>query len=395
MTLPSLHLLPGQDRRLRAGHPWVFANEVRMDEAARALAPGGLVRLMDARHQFVGLAHANPHSLIVARVLTRQRQATVDRAFLDRRLARALQIREQLYDAPYYRLVHAEADGLPGLVVDRLGGVLVAQLNTAGMSRMEEPLLDALQELLAPRAVVLRNDSPARGLEGLPSAVRVARGTLEPPIEIAENGLTFLVDPLEGQKTGWYYDQAENRAFAARLVAEGRRVLDLYSYSGGFALAALQAGARDALVVDRSQASLDLAAQSAERNGLGGRLELRRAEGFAAIDELTEARRHFGLVIADPPSFVKSRRELNQGLRGYRKLARGATALVAEGGFLVIACCSHHVGAAAFADEVRKGLRDAGRPARLLRESGAGPDHPTHPALPESAYLKCLFYALD
>ncbi|HET6520573.1 MAG TPA: class I SAM-dependent rRNA methyltransferase [Geminicoccaceae bacterium] len=395
MTLPKLHLLSGQDRRLRAGHPWVFANEVRMDDAARALPPGGLVRVIDARDQFVGLAHANPHSLIVARVLTRQRQATVDRAFLERRLTRALQIRERLYGAPFYRLVHAEADGLPGLVIDRFGDVLVAQLNTAGMSRMEEPLLDALRELLAPRAVVLRNDSPARTLEGLTSEVRIARGTLEPPLEIVENGVTFLVDPLQGQKTGWYYDQAENRAFAARLVAEGQRVLDLYGYGGGFALAALGAGARDALVVDRSEASLDLAARSAERNGFADRCELRRAEGFAAIEELTEGRRHFGLVVADPPSFVKSRKDLNQGLRGYRKLARGAAALVAEGGFLVIACCSHHVGAAAFADEVRRGLRDAGRPARLLRQSGAGPDHPTHPALPESAYLKCLFYALD
>ena len=282
-------------------------------------------------------------------------------------------------------------------MIDRFGDVLAVQLNTAGMSRMEEPLLDALQELLAPRAVVLRNDSPARELEGLEPEVRVAKGAVEPPVEVNENGLTFLADPIEGQKTGWYYDQAENRAFAARLVAEGQRVLDLYGYSGGFALAALQAGARDALVVDRSQASLDLAARSAERNGLAGRLELRRAEGFAAIDELTEGegRRRFGLVVADPPSFVKSRKELNQGLRGYRKLARGAAALVTEGGFLVIACCSHHVSAAAFADEVRRGLRDAARPARLLHEAGAAPDHPTHPALPESAYLKCLVYALD
>lgn len=392
---PTLHLLPGQDRRLRTGHPWVFANEVRMDEAARGLEPGSLVQLVDARDQFVAWAHANPHSLIVARVLTRQRQATVDEAFLHRRLARALQVRERLYaGTPYYRLVHAEADFLPGLVVDRFGDVLAVQLNTAGMTRLEAPLLAALDALLAPRAVVLRNDSPARELEGLEPEVRVAKGAVEPPVEVDENGLTFLADPIEGQKTGWYYDQADNRAFAARL-ARDQRVLDLYSYSGAFALAALRGGAREALAIDRSERSLELAVASAERNGLAESLRTERAEAFAAIDALSGDRQRFGVVVADPPSFVRSKRELNQGLRGYRKLARGAAALVAEGGFLAIACCSHHVSAAAFADEVRRGLRDAARPARLLHEAGAAPDHPTHPALPESAYLKCLVYALD
>jgi 23S rRNA (cytosine1962-C5)-methyltransferase len=213
-------------------------------------------------------------------------------------------------------------------------------------------------------------------------------------VELVENDLTYLADPLGGQKTGWYYDQRDNRAFAARL-ARGGRVLDLYSYSGGFAIAVAAAGAREVLAIDRSQGGLQLALASAERNGLTGALRTERQDGFAALDALAADKQRFDLVIADPPAFVKSKRELKPGLRGYRKLARACGALVAEAGFLVIACCSHNVPAEAFADEVHRGLRDAGRGARLLRQSGAGPDHPGHPALPESGYLKCLFCALD
>jgi 23S rRNA (cytosine1962-C5)-methyltransferase len=394
MGYPRLNLLAGQDRRLRAGHPWVFSNELQMDAAAKALPPGEVVCLFTADGRPLALAQFNPHSLIAARVVTRNKDAVIDTRFLERRLARALRLREKLYERPFYRLVHAEADGLPGLVVDRFADVLVCQLNSAGTARLEEPLLDALQSVLAPRAVVLRNDSPVRELEGLALETRVASGEVEAPIELVENGLTYLADPLAGQKTGWYYDQRDNRTFAARL-AQGGRVLDLYSYSGGFAVAAAAAGASAVLAIDRSQSGLDLARASAERNGLAGLLTTERQDGFAALDALAADRQRFDLVIADPPAFVRSKRELKPGLRGYRKLARACGVLVAEAGFLVIACCAHNVPAEAFADEVHRGLRDAARGARLLRHAGAGPDHPGHPALPESGYLKCLFCALD
>jgi 23S rRNA (cytosine1962-C5)-methyltransferase len=206
--------------------------------------------------------------------------------------------------------------------------------------------------------------------------------------------VTFLIDPLEGQKTGWYYDQRDNRAFLARL-ARDQTVLDLYSYSAGFGLQAAAAGATHVLAIDRSQLGLDLARAGAERNGLAARLEVTREDAFAALDRLATEKRRFGIMVADPPAFVRSKKELNQGLRGYRKLARTCGPLVSEEGILAIACCSHNVPEEAFADEVRRGLRDAGRGGRLLRRSGAGPDHPSHPALPESAYLKCLIYALD
>jgi 23S rRNA (cytosine1962-C5)-methyltransferase len=394
MRHPEVHLLPGQDKRLRAGHPWVFSNEIRMDAAAKALPPGEVVALVSAERKALALAQFNPHSLIAARVLTRNPATRIDAAFLARRLARALRLRERLFQAPFHRLVHAEADGLPGLVVDRFGDAVVCQLNSAGMARLEGELLEALDQTLAPRVVVLRNDSPVRELEGLETEVRLAKGTLDGPVALEENGLVFRADLVEGQKTGWYYDQRDNRAFAARL-ATGLSVLDLYSYSAGFGLAAAAAGAASVLAIDRSQLGLDLALASAQQAGLADRLEVDRADVFGALDRLATERRRFGLVIADPPAFVKSRKDLKPGLRGYRKLARAAATVVADEGFLGIACCSHNVPAEDFAEEVRRGVRDAARGGRILRLAGAGPDHPGHPALPETSYLKCLFYALD
>jgi 23S rRNA (cytosine1962-C5)-methyltransferase len=393
MRYPSIHLLPGQDRRLRAGHPWIYSNELRMDAAAKALPPGAPVCVIASEGRPLALALFNPHSLIAARVITRNKDATIDAAFVERRLARALRLRERLFDLPHYRLVHAEADGLPGLVVDRFGDVAVVQLNSAGMAGLEAAILEALDRLLAPRTVVLRSDSPVRELEGLAQEVRIAKGSLDGPVELLENGVTFLIDPLEGQKTGWYFDQRDNRAFVARL-ARDQTVLDLYSYSAGFGLQAAAAGAKSVLALDRSQLGLDLAMASAERNDLAERLEVTREDAFA-LERLAADKRRFGIVVADPPAFVRSKKELKPGLRGYRKLARACAALVAEEGILAISCCSHNVPEDAFADEVRRGLRDAGRGGRLLRRAGAGPDHPSHPALPESAYLKCLVYALD
>jgi 23S rRNA (cytosine1962-C5)-methyltransferase len=393
MRYPAIHLLRGRDRRLRAGHPWIYANEIRMDEAAKAIAPGSVVTLVQEDRE-LALAHFNPHSLIAARILTRNQGATIDAAFYERRLARALRLRERLFDRPYYRLVHAEGDGLPGLVVDRFEDVLVCQLNTAGMARAEGALIEALDRRLAPRVVVLRNDSPVRELEGLQPEVRLATGTLDGPLEVVEGDLTFLADPLEGQKTGWYFDQRENRAFTARLV-RGQRVLDLYSYSGGFALAAAAGGAEQVLAVDRSQPGLDLALASAERNALADRVAIRRQEAFAALDQLASEKQRFGVVVCDPPAFVKSKRELKSGLHGYRKLARGAAGLLVEEGVLVIACCAHNVPLEALAEEVWRGVREAGRGGRLLRQAGAGPDHPSPPSLPESTYLKCLAYTVE
>ena len=391
---PAVLLLPGGHRRIEAGHPWVYSNEVQMDPATKALTPGALVTLKRADGRPLGAAMFNPHTLLAARLLDRDWARPIGRRFLLRRLERALKLRERLYRAPYYRLVHAEADGLPGLVVDRFGPVLAIQTNTAGMALLQPLVIDALKSLLAPEAIVLRDDSPARALEGLDSEVRVALGRIDGPVTVEENGAVFGVDILTGQKTGWFFDQRDNRAFVAALCGEAR-VIDLYCYSGGFAVAAALGGAASVTAIDRSEGALALAARAAERNGVAGICEFRRAEVFAEAAARAGAGERFDVVIADPPAFARSKRDVPAATRGYRKLARLAGGLAAPGGFVFLASCSHNVAAAEFAEAVRRGLADAGRTGRILREAGAAADHPVHPALPESAYLKSLTLALD
>ena len=390
----SVRLLPGLGKRFRSGHPWVYSNEIRMDEAARAIAPGSVVRIVDDGGTMLACATFNPHSLIAARHLDPDPECIIDAGFIALRLRRALGLRERLYDGPYYRLVHAEADGLPGLVIDRFGDCFVCQANTAGAEGLMPTIVGALRATFAPRGIVLRGDSPVRALEGLPSAVSCVGETPDATVPVLEGAARFLADPLHGQKTGWFYDQRDNRAFMARL-AKGLSVLDVYCHGGGFGVTALLAGAREALFVDSSEPALKLAAGAAALNGCADRARFVRAEAFRDLEDRARNGERFGMVVADPPSFVKSRRDLAVGARGYRKLTRLAAALVDGGGFLFIASCSHLVDVPTFADQVRRGLHDARRDGRVIHTAAAGPDHPVHPALPESAYLKALVLQLD
>ncbi len=391
---PVVRLSVGRSKRVRLGHPWVYSNEIEMTEATKRLAPGTIAELVDAGDERLGVVTFNPHSLIAARLMSRDPGAAIDVGFVEARLAAALALRGALYETPHYRLVHAEADGLPGLIVDRFGDVFVVQLNNAGMDRLSREIAVALETLFKPRAVVLRRDGAVRTLEGLTRVEPELIGTLDGPIETIEGGVRFLADPLHGQKTGWYFDQCDNREFAARL-ASGRRVLDAYCHTGGFALRAAAAGASGVVALDSSESALALARQAAVLNGLEARVEFEAGEAFGALAAQAKAGARYGLVIADPPSFVKNKKEIAPALRAYRKLTRLSATLVEPGGFLVVASCSHHVETMAFLTELHAGLRDAGREGRLLRVAGAGPDHPSHTALPESAYLKCAALALD
>ena len=393
--LPELRMLPGRHKRLRDGHPWAFSNEIAMDAAARALPPGGRVRLVSANGEFLAIAGFNPRTLIAARVLSRVAEPPPMRALLAGRLRAALALRERLHPGGFYRLVHAEADGLPGVVVDRYGDVLSVQLNAALAEAMREDLLAALDEVLSPRRVVLRNDSPSRALEGLALVVEEARGGAgDGPVELRENGARFLADLGEGQKTGWFFDQRENRARVAAL-ADGARVLDAYCYAGGFGVLAACRGASEVVLLDRSERALALAMSAAGLNGVEARCRALRGEAFAELERLAAAGERFDVVVADPPAFVKSKKDLGAGARGYRKLARLAGSLVAPGGLLFVASCSHHVDVPLFAEQVARGLDDAARAGRILCTSGAGADHPVHPHLPESAYLKAQLFQLD
>ena len=305
--------------------------------------------------------------------------------------ARTLALRTVIYDKPFYRLVHAEGDGLPGLTIDRFGDVLVAQITTAGMEALLVPLQMALEDLLAPAAIILRNDAPARALEGLEPYVRSLKGDAG-RIAVEENGVRYFSDVGQGQKTGWYYDQRDNRAFIAAL-AKDKTVLDAYSYSGGFGIAAAKAGAKDVICLDSSAPALALAEDSAAANRVSIRAV--KADVFEEMERLAAAQEKFDIVVADPPPFVKSKKDLEPGARAYRKLARLAADVTAPGGLLMLASCSHNIPADRFATECAMGIMRGGRRAALIRSAGAGPDHPVHPMLQESAYLKSLVYALD
>ncbi len=392
---PEIRLLAGRQKRVRAGHPWVYANEVSMSDGAKALPPGGVVTLVDDAGGRLGTATFNPRPLICGRILSRNPDAAIDADFFARRLRRALALRESLYPAPFYRLAWSEADGLPGLVLDRYGDLCVAQINTAGMERLAGALREALSEIVAPCCVILRNDTPARALEGLESEVRVHGAAPTAPVPVEENGLRFLCDPRAGQKTGWFYDHRENRARAARLGRSGRTVLDAFCYLGGFGIQAAAAGAGEVTLLDRSAAALALAAESAALNGVAARCRFVEGDALDTLAAFADDGRRFDIVVVDPPAFVRSRKSLASGLKGYRKLFRLAARLAAHGGFLFAASCSHHVDREMFAQTLRASLRDAGRCGRILYGGGAGPDHPVHPYLPESAYLKCALINLD
>ncbi|MCP5411768.1 MAG: class I SAM-dependent rRNA methyltransferase [Alphaproteobacteria bacterium] len=382
---------PRAGKRIRAGSPWIFANELRMDAAAKAIAPGSIVNVRGFDGQGFGTGYFNPHSLIAVRLLADDCDVTIDAEFMAARLGRALALRDALYDKPYYRLVHAEGDGLPGLVIDRFDDTLTVQTGTAGMERLQPVILAALEKLLSPRTVILRNDAPSRALEGLEADVRVLKGEGR-RIQLEENGVRYFADLAEGQKTGWYYDQRDNRAFIAAL-AKGKSVLDAYSYAGGFGIAAAKACAREVICLDSSAPALALAEESARANAV--KIQAVRADVFEELERLGGRGETFDIVLADPPPFVKSKKDLEAGARAYRRLARLAASVTAKNGLLMVASCSHNIGMDRFAAECAAGLQRTGRRAALIRQAGASPDHPVHPMLPESAYLKALVYALD
>lgn len=389
----ALRLKPGGDRRLLTGHPWIYSNEIDMTAETKALSPGSLVTVLRTDGKALGTALFNPKPLISARILSRDPQAKIDSGFLRQRLQRALDLRQRLIAVPHYRLAHAEADGLPGAVIDRYGDTIVIQAAGAGMERLAEPLAEALDSLISPKAILMRGDGPAREMEGLPAYSRMLKGEIDGPVPVVEYQAQFLADPREGQKTGWFFDQRDNRALVARF-AKDRRVLDLYSYMGGFAIQSALAGASSVLAVDRSELALRTAAAAAAQNKVDTRFASEKAEVFEYL-EATADKGSYDIVVADPPAFVKSKKDLNQGARGYRKLARLAAARVAPGGILFIASCSHNMPVDEFGAQVARGLNDTGRQGRVLFQSFAAPDHPVHPALPESAYLKALTLQLD
>jgi 23S rRNA (cytosine1962-C5)-methyltransferase len=411
--MPVLRLKRNEDRRLQAGHLWVFSNEVDTQQTPLdKLKPGGLVRVLAHNDRALGLAYANPASLITARLL--ETWTVPDARWFEARLRRALALRERLYSEPYYRAVYGEADGLPGLVIDRYGERCVAQIGTAGMELLKRHIRVAAERVFECETLIFKNDGSARELEGLPSYVEVAKGWLEDTgavhagavhagaahagaaqtsavhaAEVVEGGLRFRVPLVEGQKTGWFFDQSANRLALRKYVRAGARVLDVFSYVGAWGIRAAKDGAAEVVCVDSSASALELAAQNARQNSVS--ITPHKGDAFDVLEALAQKRGRFDIVIVDPPAFAKRKKDLPKALAAYKRLNQLALRLLADDGILVSCSCSYHVSAEDLQDAIAKAARGAGKHLQVLELGGQAPDHPVHPAIPETRYLKAYF----
>lgn len=386
-----LRLRKQQDRRLRAGHLWVYSNEVDTQATPlKSFAPGQPVNIEDAKGKWLGLAYVNPNSLICARLVSRDRAVALDESLLAHRLKVALSLRERLYDRPYYRLLFGEADGVPGAVVDRYGDLLVVQLTTAGMEVLRDALVAALLKVVQPGAILLRNDGAVRELEGLERYVELAHGQLPDNVDVEEGGCRFAVSPSQGQKTGWFFDQAANRD-ALMSYVRGKRVLDVCSYVGAWSVRAAHAGASEVCAVDVSAEALARVDDNAAINGVGERVTTLRGDAFHALRELRAQREKYDVVVLDPPAFIKRKKDLKEGTLAYRRLNEAALGLLERDGLLVTASCSFHMHRDELLRIVQQAARHSDRSLQLLQQGQQSPDHPIHPAIPETAYLKAFF----
>ena len=392
---PTIRLLPKiSPQKIRFGFPWVYANELVLDRRAKKIPSGSFVTLTDTAGFFLGVCTFNAGSKITARVMDRTEGQRIDRAWLQEKLQIALALRDRLFDTPYYRLIHAEADGFPGVIIDRFGDTAVIQPNASWAENMLDDITGILKDDLGIKNVFKNAAGRARKLEGLNDENKVLSGNINGAIPVHMNGATYMADIQSGQKTGLFYDQRPNHAFAARL-AKGQRILDVFSHVGGFSLACLANGATNATALDGSEPALDLAKQGADAMGVSDQFTTLRGDAFEKMKELIEAGEKYDLVICDPPAFAPNKAALSAGLRAYESVARLGSQLVSSGGYLGLCSCSHAVDLQGFRTANLTGIGKSERVAQILNTGFAGADHPTHANLGESAYLKAMFFRLD
>lgn len=394
ISLPVLRLKKNEERRLRAGHTWIYSNEVDTEATPlKGIVPGTQVTVQDSRGKALGSAFVNPNTLIAARLYAREADKALDQSLLVHRINIALSLRERLFPTPHYRLVYGDSDGLPGLVVDRYGDILVVQIGTAGMEALREQVVAALVKVLKPYGILLRNDGAVRALEGVPEEVVVAYGEVPETVELVENGVRFAVSVRDGQKTGWFYDHRDNRARLMALVAGGKdvRVLDVFSYVGGWGVQAAVAGAKDVLCVDASAPALARVSSNAALNGVGDRVRTQQGDAFEVMKQLIDADQRFDVVVIDPPAFIKRRKDAEQGGIGYRRANELAMRLLSRDGLLVSGSCSMHLSRLELMDIVRATGRQVDRHVQVIGQGGQSADHPVLPAIPETDYLKAIF----
>lgn len=390
--MQRLRLRKNADRRLKGGHLWLYSNEIDIKETPlKGIEPGEQVIIEADNGREMGIAYVNPNSLICARVVSRDPKVALDRSLLVHRFNQALSLRKQFFKEPYYRLVHGESDLLPGLVIDRFDDVLVVQINTQGMAKVEADIIDALDKVVRPRVIVMSNDTSGRRMEGLPLESEVVRGELPEDglVSLIENGVKYQVSPLEGQKTGWFYDHRDNRAWLNQWV-EGKRVLDVFSYVGGWGIQAAVNGAASVTCVDASAKALNAVDHNAALNGVSDRVSTLEGDAFEVLAALKEQGEQFDIVIVDPPAFIRKRKDMNVGERAYGRLNREAMRLLKRDGLLVSGSCSMHLLPERHKDIVRGAARHQDRHAQIIFEGHQGSDHPVHPAIPETSYLKAL-----
>jgi 23S rRNA (cytosine1962-C5)-methyltransferase len=394
MTLKPLRLNKHEDRRLRAGHVWVFSNEI--DKHVTPLTqfePGEPVTIEDTNGHVLGTGYVNPHALICARLVSRDPHYVLDQSLITHRLNIALSLRERLFDAPFYRLAFGDSDALPGLVIDRYGDIIVAQVTTAGMERLKTEIVAALDKVVRPRVVIFRNDTSTRALEGLPSYVETAQGEAPDNVMVEEHGARFEVPLLTGQKTGWFYDQRLNRA-RLRHYVKGARVLDVFSYIGAWGVQAAAAGAASVMCVDSSERAVAAVRRNVALNDVASQVTAEREDAFEILRRLRAARERFDVVVIDPPAFIKRKKDVKEGTAAYQRLNQAAMQVLAKDGLLVSCSCSYHMHRDSLRDVLLKSSRHIDRFLQLVEEGHQAPDHPVHPAIPETAYLKAFFARL-
>ncbi|MGR0279484.1 class I SAM-dependent rRNA methyltransferase [Marinomonas dokdonensis] len=391
----SVIRLKGQaDRRIRAGHQWIYSNEVNTSETPlKQFAPGDQVVVETAQGKALGIATINPNTLICGRLISRSTDTVLNKSTLVHRLKIALSLRELTYSAPYYRLVFGDSDGLSGLVVDRFAEILVVQISTAGMERVKSEIIEALQDVVKPSAILMKNDGKMRQIEGLDSYVEEAFGTVPEVVYLQENGVLFQAPVWDGQKTGWFYDHRENRK-TMQGFCDGKRVLDVFSYVGGWGVQAASAGATDVTFIDASQSALDHVTENLNLNQYEGNANLMQGDAFEAMQSLIEDKERFDVVVMDPPAFIARRKDIKAGEGAYHRANQLAMRLVAKGGILVSGSCSMHLETSRLHDIVRSNSRQLERFSQLIYRGTQAPDHPVHPAIDETEYLKALFYRI-
>jgi 23S rRNA (cytosine1962-C5)-methyltransferase len=394
--MEPLYLKKNAERRLRAGHLWIYSNEIDVNRSPLTnFESGQLITIIAHNNKVLGTGYINSKSLISARLISRDSQTFLNRALIRQRLKTALALRNYLFNKPFYRLVYGESDNLPGLVIDRFGEVIVIQITTAGMERIRADILTAVEEVLNPTAIIWRNDSAMRTLEGLENYVEIATGNLPTQeITIEENGVTFQIPLLTGQKTGWFYDHRMNRARLNSYVNQ-LRVLDVFSYIGSWGIQAAVAGAKAVSCIDTSQLALEYVKLNATLNAVTERVQTIQGDAFETLKLLRQEQQTFDLIILDPPAFIKRKKDQTEGEQAYWRINQLALQLLTPTGILISASCSLHLTPTVFLDLIQGASLKVNRQLQLLERGHQGPDHPIHPAMPETDYLKAFIFKIN